>query len=45
MIDDNKKNIENIIKNYVMYEKELINQLNFQIEHSTTIGGFREESS
>ena len=29
MIDDNKKNIENIIKNYVMYEKELINQLNF----------------
>ena len=43
MIDDNKKNIENIIKNYVMYEKELINQLNFQIEHSTTIGGFREE--
>lgn len=37
------KTINNIYKNYCDMEKALVKQLNFQAEHSTTIGGYREE--
>lgn len=37
------KTINNIYKNYCDMEKALVKQLNFQAEHSITIGGYREE--
>ena len=35
--------IKDIYKNYCDMEKALVQQLNFQAEHSPTIGGYREE--
>lgn len=37
------KTINDIINNYVNMEKSIVEQLNFNVEHGTTIGGFREE--
>lgn len=38
-----EKTINDIFKNYCDMEKALVKQLNFQAEHPTTIGGYREE--
>ena len=43
MSSDGEKTVQNIIGNYISKEKSIVNQLNFKMEHPTTIGGFREE--
>ena len=40
---EQNKTIENIYKNYRDMEKALVNELNFNVEHPGTIGGYREE--
>jgi len=39
----NESPMQAIIHNYIETEKSLVTQLNFQANHSLTIGGFREE--
>ena len=42
-MDNGYKTVKDILKNYLDMEKSIVKQLNFHVQHPTTIGGYREE--